>query len=352
MEPRFRSVLKKYSDLAKSERDKRGREGYNDVREEIKGIIEEVAEEYCMKTLSAHQIYVLQREKQRVMNWLKIQFSKINRQETEYMPGARHVRMENGHFVAENPDGTTEIISLGSILTDGIWGIDYDLDPQTVPKILRKRYLIEKARLFLQRYLDYQLGILKEKSEQTEENYKHAYSGLIKNRQRLNTEGHLAERMVYAYIRKLTFDYNLPFKIDFGNIFEDIRLKMDFVIRIQKRKRGVMVEGAEDAQTYGIQFTISTNSLQEKAEQVAKALEDARRLGLNIDDIILVQVPLKDVKHLFAVWSVDKPSGGPDKLWDNKVKKEIFQNLLKDLFSPEQIGAMWEKISQPKNPFE
>ena len=89
-----------------------------------------------------------------------------------------------------------------------------------------------------------------------------------------------------------------------------------------------------------------------KQKRVRQAAEHARAVGFPFEDIIIVRVPLKQVIRLFADWSASKLPGGPDSLWDLEVKEKLFKQVMKDLFSAEQINAMWNQIHSTENPFE
>jgi len=302
-----------------------------------------------MDVADQEKIYLIQQQKQRVILWLHERLHKVDTGEQKFEPKARPVKLVNGKLIWIQTDGTETEITIGMLLTDGIWDVEYALDPQTVPRILRKKYYIEQARHLLQRELDKQIAIDKQKSELSDRRYRRGYNGLVRNREALDTRGHLAERMVYSYLRKTTKDNDLPFEIVASNVYEDLELKIDFIIKIKARTRGVSIETDEKAQTIGIQFTLAARRVH-KHKKVQQAKEHAKYIGLPIDDIVIVKMPIRQLFKTFSAWSANKPPGGPDELWDDAVKEKLFKRILKDLFKPREINQMWQQLQNPQNP--
>lgn len=351
MEPRFGKVLNRYNELAKKERAKsQEREDLGDVKAEILQAIEEEAALRGMRPDSARQIYNLQREKMRVMAWLKREMAKLDHEtETEVPdPEKRQISAEGDGLAWSRADGTVQRVTAGEVLTDGIWGVEYDLGCD-VSRSLRKRYLIEKAKRSIGKYLDYQLGVDQRKSKQADPRLRGGYSGLLKSRERMETEGHLAERIVFSFLKKISIDHGFPFAIEAANVYEDIELKIDFILKVKSKRRGLAVEGSEDVRTVGIQFTIGRGSKEKKMVQVSEAKPQAKKMG--IDDILIVRLPLKELHRMFAAWSVNKPPGGPDGYWDAKTKATILKGVFQGLFEPEEIEDMCSRVA-PQNPFQ
>ncbi|MBI5654769.1 hypothetical protein HZC53_03915 [Candidatus Uhrbacteria bacterium] len=312
--------------------------------------LEWIAERRGLKPENVRQILALQKEKQRIIEWLESRLKGIDAKEQEFEPGARRIKFNGQYYVWEKSDGTSEPVSLGALLTDGIWDVEYVLDSETVPRSVRKKYFIEKAKRLLRRELDRQIAIDKQQSDMTNPRFKGGYNGLIKDREGMSQQGHLAERMVYSFLRKLSLDGQLPFEIETSNVYEDIELSSDFLIRVKLRRRGVAVEGSEDDKMIGIQFTIASRRAR-KLKKLQEAKIRALQSGSRIEDIVLVKVPLKRLADIFAAWSENKPPGGPDALWDAATKKKILKGLLKGMFTGEEIDGMCEQVT-PQNPFK
>lgn len=315
--------------------------------------LDKIANERGLRPESVRQILSLQKEKQRIMEWLDARLKNIDTKEQEFEPGARRIMFDGKGYVWERSDGTREPVSLGALLTDGVWDVNYILDPETVPRNTRKHFFIEKARRLLQRELDKQIAIDQQQSSTSNPRNRQGYSGLVKDREVLGTEGHLAERMVFSYLNKLSIDEEVPFTIEASNVYEDIELKIDFIIKVKARKRGVSVEGLEEEEegrTVGVQFTIASRRSR-KLGKLQKAKEKAKESGSKVEDIILVKVPLKRLNSLFARWSVNKPPGGPDKLWDVEIRQKILKGVLKGLLDQEEVEGICARLA-PQNPFE
>jgi hypothetical protein len=350
MEPRFGKVLTRYNELAKRERAKSQERGdLAEIKEEIAKAVEEEAGKRGMTTDSARQIFNLQREKMRVVAWLRGELAKLDDEPGPEIPDPEKRKIgQNGEgLVWIRADGTTQKVTPGEVLTDGIWGVEYDFG-RDVPRGLRKRYLIEKAKRSIGKYLDYQLGVDQRKSRQSDPRLRGGYSGLLKSRERMETEGHLAERIVYSFLKKVSLDHGFPFAIEAANVYEDIELKIDFILKVKNKQRGLAVEGDDDVRTVGIQFTIGRGSKEKKIVQVGEAKPRAKEMG--IDDIVIVRLQLKELHRMFAAWSVNKPPGGPDGYWDDQTKVEILKGVLQGLFEKEEIDEMCSRLA-PQNPF-
>jgi hypothetical protein len=351
MEPGFKQALKEVRRQAVRPRE-------NDEADEVAEAAvdalgrEELSEQLGLNPESVKRILALQKEKQRVMEWLTSRLKNIDGKEQEYEPGSRRIVFDGQRYLWEKSDGTQEEVTLGSILTDGIWDVNYALDPETVPRNIRKRFLIEKARRLLQRELDKQIAINQTHSVFSDPRNRQGYSGLVKDRELLGTEGHLAERLVFSYLSKLSIDGDVPFVVQASNVYEDIELKIDFIIKVKARKRGVAVEGlAENGErTIGVQFTIASRRSR-KLKKLQKAKERAKETGNKVEDIVLVKVPLKRLHGLFARWAVNKPPGGPDRLWDVSIKQKILRGVLKGMLDEDEIDEICGKLVPP-NPFQ
>ncbi|MFH1711770.1 MAG: hypothetical protein ABH846_00840 [Patescibacteria group bacterium] len=370
MKRQFEARLHTYGDLAKDII-----KGKDDVSE---GMVDAVlawlkqkgAEKGRTSEETQEQIFRIQIKKQEVMKKLKQDLKNLSDPEhrEELREGARPVRYEDGVLFAnrevqekyrKNVRGEDEkrrrktfyrtntvedSVTVGELISDGEWGIDYQTDV-SVPKIIRKQYLVRRARREIERYLDDQ--ILLEEIESDPTSREHTYREVKKGRSEGREEkysGFLAEKMMQNFLIKLEEDLGAGFKIVAADVYQDVRQKIDFIIRRRKYNRGVSVE---DDNRIGVQFTINTSPQKQeiKQRQIEKAKE--RLDEEEVDDIVLVTIPLQQTKRYFAEWcDAGKPPGGPDKRWEPEVRQMMLRGVLQDFMEPEEIDALWEKMKE------
>ena len=101
-----------------------------------------------------------QEEKQDVMKTLKHNLHAIDDASYSLLEkaGAQTVTYnnENGMYNVRTSDGATVPITLGALMTDGTWGISCKLD-KSVPRQVRKEYLVKEARSKLSELYDRQI---------------------------------------------------------------------------------------------------------------------------------------------------------------------------------------------------
>jgi hypothetical protein len=353
MEQRFHDQLDLMSHYAKEiTRDDLGEKEKNQLQNEFQELIDALSTKRGTHHEDQERIFSIQQRKQQIMNWLHDRLIEIdNNSEEIFEPGKREIVAKERQLFWSRSDGVLVPVSEGMILMDGLWDVNYTFDKKTVPRRLRKRYYIEKAKRMLEDELNQQIYIDQEKSFGAEVAVRKGYYGLISDREQARMEGHMAEKMVFSFLKKLTYDHDLPFEIESANVYEDIALKTDFIIKVKMRKRGVNVEETEDSHIIGVQFTIG-KKLRGKKGQVDKAKKLAERVGSTLEDIIIVRIPLRELRPLFLAWSAHKNPGGPDELWSNEVKEKIFKGVLFDLLEQDQISDLWQQIQFSQNPFE
>ncbi|MFH0853716.1 MAG: hypothetical protein V1853_04915 [bacterium] len=344
----FEQILHEYGDSAKKLMDEtRPDDELRQVKSELKSHRKAVAFEEGTSKEAQIEIVALQKQKQKIMLRLQNQIKDLDDSEfrTEQESGSSLVTYENNELIVQGKNGQSEAISVGELMTDGDWGLDYSLDSETVPRAVRKQFAVESAKRELRQLLDRQI-ILHESEREDTHVYKRETYQRIREDKEIGREhaGLIAEQMVRNYLKKLTFDAEVDFEIVETDVHQDVEQKLDFVVHIKKsHKRGVQVEaGAKE--NVGIQFTINTE--QETQEKKKKQIEQAKRYNQDeaVDDIILVTVPMKQVMRQYRNWSRSKDAGGPDKLWDNKTKKLIFNQVLKGVMDESDIQEQWVKI--------
>ena len=143
----------------------------------------------------------------------------------------------------------------------------------------------------------------------------------------------------------------LKFKVESSNALEDAKLKYDFKIVTEQKKRGVAIEGdkmprdefVSAKKRIGIQFTSTDkgSALKKKQRQIKGIQEKLDQLKSKyqseikkpVDDIVLVSLHLDTYKKRFKKWLDNgKPSGGPEQYLDHgekmKLVEKVTQNFL------------------------
>ncbi|MDD5627339.1 MAG: hypothetical protein PHW01_05015 [Patescibacteria group bacterium] len=301
-------------------------------------------------------IYHLQVEKQRIMKRLHRELAALDEAPEEKNP---EIKKRRGRFVVQKDEklfwqrneGKEMEITLGEILTDDSWDIIYALDPKTVPRNIRKRYLIEQAENELRALYDYQIIIAEGVNPKLDSFKQDTYKRIFKDNQ--NREGHpglIAEKMVENFLKKISLDYDVSFKIIPADVAQDVNEKIDFIIHRRQHYRGVGIRAEKEKKDIGIQFTTIKDPLKiyDKEKQVAKAkkrLQDQGKENM-IEDIVLVSIPINKFMNGYNIWKSAKNPGGPDKLWPPETKKEIFSKILSGMLTSDEIEAEWQKVRE------
>jgi hypothetical protein len=291
--------------------------------------------------LTQEQILEIQMDKQKIMDKLKQDIRKLDFGETLPAAPGYHgeVFLENGEMIIKE---TGEKITLGELMTDVEWGLDYSLDADSVPRNMRKRYLVERAKNKIQSLLDDQIALNEKDSGTVEFMTREAYRKSSESKGN-EQAGFLAEKMVRGLLKKVELDLGGDFEVEKADLYQDVNQKIDFIIRRKSRQRGVRIEEKEER--VGFQFTINRNEtvLERKKKQVER---EKKKLTIEdgVDDIVLVSVSIDDINGVYNTWKKDKKPGGPDKLWSSEDKKMVFSEVMKGFMPEEEITAYLEKI--------
>lgn len=298
------------------------------------------------------EIFDIQKEKQELIKWLKEERAKLN--DPEYRPekeeGAKEVVFGGGKYYCEHNGKLTEV-SYADLMTDGIWGINYFLDPQTVSKSVRKKFILESTRDKLYDLLDDQIYADEGTREDLHEWKQQAYVRSQEDKESgIEKAGIIAEKAVYGFLRRISIGLDVDFKVLRADIFEDVEHKIDFILHRKKRMRGVDVETIDDkdesVDNLGIQFTINTREdvLKKKGRQVKRVKEHIDEFE-DIEDLVLVSVPIKTMMNTYNEWKdEDRPTGGPESLWSKEVKQRVLAGVLEGFISEEEINKLAGEI--------
>lgn len=297
------------------------------------------------------KVYNIQVIKQKLMKRLQKDISQLDNPEVKKTDKKQTdiFANENGSFYYLDENKTPQTITLGEILTDGEWVPNrYFLDPKTVPRKVRKKYLVENTKQRLQRLLDSQIAQNEATSQKTHPAQKEIYQKLIQAEASKEEPkpGLVAEKMVRNILKKLTFDYDTSFDIYPADAYQDITQKVDFIIHRKRHWRGVTTKTSESIKNIGIQYTTDPRhvKLDRKKRQIGKAKQKIEA-DSDFQDIVLVSIPVPVVKKLYQEWSKVKKPGGPEKSLDEESQKEITTGVLKDVIPQNEIEDLLQQMS-------
>ena len=297
--------------------------------------------------------------KKRVMTELHDRIKMVENN-VEVIPDLKYlwkVIYNNGTYIAQDELGHEVEVTLGDIMTDASWNIGYALDPETVPRTVRKDYVIERAKNKLSEFLDAQI-LHTEKNK--ENNYQESFKAIAERHENMEVvydldQGHLGEIFVKNYLRKLAIDGILPIEINGADVFEDVVDKIDFFVRIKKHIRGVEIEStsedSENSEDIAVQFTLMSRKTQvlNKRKIMTDAIFDRGLLGdANVDDVALLYLHERYIRRAIGKWKYKRLSedssspipGGPEKLFEDRGQREVLHRLFDDLLGEEYIDGI------------
>lgn len=259
----------------------------------------------------------------------------------EIEPGLPVISKDSeGNLVVSRKEGRQKI-TLGELITDPEWGIDYTFDSSVDIHTIRGYYL-ENLKGELRTKLDQQI-VASESTYLMNDTYKQdAYKEIGKRLEHgSEQQGIIAEKMVKNFLKKLSIDANADFEIIDANAFQDVEQKVDFIIHRKNtdRARGAAINESDQSGDIGIQFT--TN--EPKAEHKQGQIDRVKRRANNFQDIVLVTLPPHDASMLYKKWAQHKESGGPEKMWTNATRETIFRGVMNKVLTAEEIDAFCEK---------
>jgi hypothetical protein len=352
MKENFEKMLHTMHEAAKRESAGESKEA---VRKDLAEEIDRLYDEKVLPYGTEGDVYRLQMEKADIMGELhqKIRAIEDGESVAGFAEGeSRDVEWNKGahRAMVKLPSGKRAPATVGELVTDGAWGLAYKLG-KDIPKDIKKRFIISEARRKILGLADEQI-IRAEMAKRTikeggETNP--SYRNIFEDTQKDNRTGVIAEKLVKTFFAKNIIDHELPIRFEEVDVHEDVERKIDFIVHLPRRARGVGVEEPEEREDVGIQLT--TNITPEAHEWKAKQIEESKkRLSEDksaVDDILLVTLPLKELNHQYNVWKKEeKRPGGPMRRWNGEQKKQIFKGVLQGLFSDEKLTEMWDQISK------
>ncbi len=303
-------------------------------RSQIKNKIKEL---YGSNDEPRRQIFNLELEKQKLI--LELEKDDLSLPEKAKPRIIKYDEYEKNFFM-RHPEKNYEIkASFGDLLSDMNWGVYYELG-DNVPENLKRKYIDFVYKKQIADLYDQQLIIQRTELEkdQLDEFYLRTYGEVQNNLARGGGEsaGLLFEKMVNNLLIKISTDMDKwGLKVERATVIEDVEEKIDFILHLQKKKRGVGFEEVDEIygkeETLGIQFTLKSAKSEEfrkKQRQVARSLKNLAE----IDDLVLVSVPVAHdaIFSKYKKWlHQDKLPGGPE-----------------NMFKPEEIVAFVKQILQ------
>lgn len=353
MKQAFKDTLSDYHEFARRqaglpERGLKNRD-HNPQTQTLEGLKHWATKKFGTDRETQDRIASLQKRKLEIVSELKHNLAALDGlvPEPPYRMSERPAHWLGSKFNTLNLDTKEEEeCTMAELLTDLEWGISYNLDG-AAPRHIKKLYYLEHARAAIAELLDQQIIANETGSAYSDEFKKDAYRKIrAPERQQA---GSIAEKMVRNFLRKITIDFNddnrlAEFEVIKADAYQDVDKKIDFIIKRKAKQRGVEVEAADSK--LGIQFTIDQRpeTIEHKGKQVSKAKQHLKPEDM-IDDIILVSLSMKNIMENYNSWNRDKSPGGPDKLWSAEEKGNIFQNLMKGILTPDEIGSYLDKIT-------
>ncbi|TSC62050.1 MAG: hypothetical protein G01um101448_163 [Parcubacteria group bacterium Gr01-1014_48] len=350
----FEKQLHVFGDRSKKEKRRMQNDGDEEVGSEIEHMqmIADAAVAMGTSERAQEEVFFKQQKKQEIMNMLHERLRALDRvRKFEYV-GKKEGKTvyfddQSGRYFqrGEKNEGVTQMTK-GDMMTDGMWGVTYRMD-FSIPRNVAKRFFIETARREIHDLLDDQISITEAESDINRGSGNDtAYEAIHeRGKDREETEGELAERMTQSYLRKLSYDYDVPFKVIDSDPEMDVEDKIDFILRFDGHDRGVSVN-------VGVQFTTSVKemTIRKKEYQIAQV---KKRLSAEKDapvqDLILVSIPIHETLEVYTAWNKNKKKnpGGPDALWSKETKRLVFEGVfakLHNIITEDEIISLWEKI--------
>lgn len=323
---------------------------------DVDALLQEVAPDLG-GALSAEAIFYNQEEKQKIVDWLQAQLQQIDSEGTVGEKGqSRTVTWdeEAEMAVAFKSGGVPEYISKGQLLTAGLWGEEHYLDEST-PRTLKKAYALNQARYQIAELYNHQIALSEmNKSYNQNTGLDDAYAAI---NERFETgelpDGIIAEKMVESFLTKMMYDHDMPYTIKNVTVYEDVEYKIDFIIepKAEEAALGVSVEEPQQRSDVGIQFTTarSERTIAHKEKQLTRARTQLAREAAPVQNLVLVTLPIEHVRETFTAWNESKNNkrapGGPDELWPEEIKQQVFFALLERVLPPAAVTEAWQQLS-------
>lgn len=250
-------------------------------------------------------------------------------------------QIDDTTFRTHMKGGDVLTLTKGEVMAAAQWGFWWRFD-DSVDNSLQREVMSHQVRHVIAGEYDKQLIALGKADRLSNDMKRDVYTSIEATNLNLDTmpAGILCEKMLMSFLTKEMHDSDLPFKVQSVDVYEDVENKIDFVVTFEGTTRGVQVGEPEHTNRIGIQFTMNAHA----AERKEKQLEKVRGRGFNnldIDELVLIVMPLNDVKKKYQQWRYDESGNrrnerkldpnGPDSLWSEDTKKQIIDGLVRGI---------------------
>jgi hypothetical protein len=250
----------------------------------------------------------------------------------------------DGRLFYQEKNDQEQDLTLGELLTDGDYGLRYDLD-ESVSLETKKKYLLSETERRVKSIHD-RLILLQQINNPNidglkRDTYRRILSDLESGREPFGLK---IEKQVKNFFKKMTIDRQAPFQVEDSDPLLDVEKKTDFILVLSPDLHGMKVEeGDLKSGVVDVQFTVNDSSEKQwyKKTQIGR-LRD--QLGPNSKETFsLITVDGRQFRFFNGRWEADKTPGGPDKAWHAGTKWELLFKALKNVMSQEEIDKLWQQ---------
>ncbi|MFM2374296.1 MAG: hypothetical protein RLZZ234_291 [Candidatus Parcubacteria bacterium] len=251
--------------------------------------------------------------------------------------GGRTLRVRpDGMYEALQKGGEVTILTKGEVYAAHEWGTWWKFD-DTVSREQQLGIMSHQVRNLIAEKYDAQLLAFGKADRLSDDRKRDTYARIEATQGSMETmpNGILAEKMLLSFLTKAMHDRGLTFTVERADVHADVEYKIDFKIIVQDTKRGVRV--GEPEHRIGIQFTLNPDAVGKKTEQLTRA---QKRLNeTDVDELILVTMPIDDVRKNFDRWRYDDQGNkksekrldprGPDMYWSKETQERILDGIVR-----------------------
>jgi len=282
---------------------------------------------------------------------------------------------ENQTATVTRASGQTMSITLGELLSDGTWGVPYELESE-IPREVKKKFILIEAKRRIIEVLNDQFAkmgsdqLRQTVSELDFENepkvskikrdwiaillnsphVKKSFSTKQSQIHKGGSGGLVMEKIVETFFEINFIDRDFPVEAVGVDVYEDNVSKADLMLLVPS-EICKMIEKKSDPMHIGIQISVSAKetAIEKKKKDIEKAKLNLGSSNYRMDDLVVAQIPISDSFEIFKEWKKSGMlPGGPAKMLTLEQKEMILLGVLKDIVKEENIQEMWEKISEEK----